>query len=315
MKFEGMDIPSSRSSQESRLSTLSSALSSPHSPSLFSSFSSPRPLSSALSMRSEDSLVSVPGFDVQPHLDRLLPCVSAMLSRFDQVNQITDDVHNLEIKLEEVLARKRKQWINNENKGDKKFGESSKQKEVGGEGKKTDISCRKTNLFHPRPQVSLPSSFSFTPSTLHSCSASMSFFPRARSTYSESESVPFQPQGSEAAKLASGVCGLYPVDSPGFGQYPRRRAWHSGSSHSADAAQRILVTLDRVAACANSDERFVLTRPRSEEGVRRHIGDRVPVKRKAWISEGPETEQDKPSVLTLEVSSVDTVNPVLSGSL
>lgn len=311
-----MDIPPSRSSQESCLSTLSSTLSSPHSPSVSSSFSSPRPLSSALSMRSEDSFVSEPGFDIQPHLDRLLPCVSAMLSRFDQVNQITEDVHNLEIKLEEALARKRKRWINNENKGDERFGESAKQKELRGEGWKTDnIRCRKTNLFHPRPQVSLPSSFSFTPSTLHSCPASISIFPRTRSTYSESESVPFQPQGSEAAKLASGVCGLYPVDSPGFGQYPRRRAWHSGSSHSADAAQRILVTLDGVAACANGGERFPLTRPRSEEGIRRHISDGVPVKRKAWISEGPETEQDKPSVLTLEVNLVDTVNPVLSGSL
>lgn len=239
-----------------------------------------------------------------------------MLSRFDQVNQITEDVHDLEIKLEEALARKRKRWINNENKRNERFGESPKQKKVGREGwKADDIRCRKTNLFHPRPQVSLPSSFSFTPSTLHSCPASMSIFPRKHSTYSESESVPYQPQGSKAAKLASGVCELYPVDSAGFGQYPRRRAWHSGSSHSADAAQRILVTLDGVAACANSDERFVLTRPRSEEGVRRHISDRVPVKRKAWISEGPATEQDKPSVLTLEGSSVDTVNPVLSGSL
>uniref|UniRef100_A0A3P8TXN5 Polycystic kidney disease 1b n=1 Tax=Amphiprion percula TaxID=161767 RepID=A0A3P8TXN5_AMPPE len=99
VKFEDMEIPPSRSSQESHLSTLSSTLPSSHSPSLFSPFSSPRPLSSALSTRSEDSLVSNPGSEVQPYLDNLLPCVNALLSRFDRVNQITEDIHNLEIKL------------------------------------------------------------------------------------------------------------------------------------------------------------------------------------------------------------------------
>uniref|UniRef100_A0A671Y792 Polycystic kidney disease 1b n=1 Tax=Sparus aurata TaxID=8175 RepID=A0A671Y792_SPAAU len=112
VKFEGMDIPPSRSSQESRLSTLSSTLPSPLSSSLSSSFSSPRPLSSAVSMRSED--LSEPGFDVQPYLVRLLPCVSELLSRFDQVNQITEDVHSLEMKLEEAQARRRNRLINND---------------------------------------------------------------------------------------------------------------------------------------------------------------------------------------------------------
>uniref|UniRef100_A0A3B4YDK7 Polycystin-1-like n=1 Tax=Seriola lalandi dorsalis TaxID=1841481 RepID=A0A3B4YDK7_SERLL len=102
VKFEGMDIPPSRSSQESRLSTFSSTLPSSYSPSLSSSFSSPRPPSSALSVRSEDSSVSEPGFDVSPYLDRLAPCVTALLSRFDRVNQITEDIHNLEMKLEEA---------------------------------------------------------------------------------------------------------------------------------------------------------------------------------------------------------------------
>uniref|UniRef100_A0A3Q3IQE5 Polycystic kidney disease 1b n=1 Tax=Monopterus albus TaxID=43700 RepID=A0A3Q3IQE5_MONAL len=101
VKFEGMDIPPSRSSQESRLSTLSSTLLSSHSPSLSNSFSSPSPLSSALSVRSEDSSVSEPGFDVQPYLDRLVPCVSALLSCFDRVNQTSEDVYDLEMKLVE----------------------------------------------------------------------------------------------------------------------------------------------------------------------------------------------------------------------
>lgn len=290
-----MDIPPSRSSQESRLSTLSSNLLSSHSPSLLSSFSSPRPLSSALSMKSEDSSVSESRLDVQPHLDRLLPCVSALLSRFDQVNQITEDVHNLETKLEEAQTRRRNRWISNKDKGAERFGESAKPKELEGEGRETgEVRHRKTGLVSPKPRISLPSSFTFTPSTLHYSAASICIFPRTRRTYSESESVPFQPQASsdnhtsEAAKLASGICGLYPAGSPGFG-HPRRRAWHSGSSHSADAAQRIFLTQG-----GNGGENlaFTNTRPRSEEGVRRHISDGVPVKRKAWISEGPETEQD-----------------------
>ncbi|XP_044035256.1 polycystin-1 isoform X2 [Siniperca chuatsi] len=300
VKFEGMDIPPSRSSQESCLSTLSSTLPSTHSPSLSSSFSSPRPLSSALSMRSEDSSVPEPGFDVQPYLDCLLPCVSALLSRFDQVNQITEDIHNLEMKLEEAQTRRRKMWISNENKGAERFGKSAKPKELVREERETaEVRHRKTGLLYPKPRVSLPSLFSLTPSALQYSAASIYIFPRTHSTYSESESVPFQPQASsdnhtsEAAKLASGICGLYPAGSPGFDRFPRRRAWHSGSSHSADAAQRIFLT-QGMGPCGNGGEHlaFNKTRPRSEEGVRRHISDGVPVKRKAWISEGSETEQD-----------------------
>lgn len=300
MKFEGMGIPPSRSSQQSRLSTLSFTFPSLHSPSLSSSISSPRPLSSALSMRSEDSSVSEPGFDVRPYLDCLLPCVSALLSQIDQVNQITEEVHNLEIKLEEALVRRRKRRIDNMDKGAERFEESAKPKELGGKvGETGVIRSRKTGVLYPKPRASLPSSFSFTPSTLHCSPTSMYIMPRTRRTYSESESLPLQPQASsnnhssEAAKLASGICGLYPASSPQLGRIPRRRAWHSGSSHSADAAQRILLTQGGFAVCGNGGERFALsnTRPRSEEGVRRHISDGVPVKRKAWISEGSETEQ------------------------
>ncbi|XP_027144915.1 polycystin-1 [Larimichthys crocea] len=301
VKFEGMDIPPSRSSQESRLSTLSSTLPSSHSPSLSSSFSSPRLLSSALSMRSEDSSVSEPGFDVQPYLDRLLPCVTTLLSRFDQVNHITEDVHNLEMKLEEAQTRRRKRWISNEEKGAERFSESAKPKELEGEGRQTgEVRQRKIGLFYPKAQVSIPSSFSFAPSTLHYPAAWMCIYPRKRSTYSESESLPFQALASsnnhtsETPKLASGVCSLYPAGSPGFDRFPRRRAWHSGSSHSADAAQRIFMNQDGVTSSDNGGEHleFTNTRPKSEEGLRRHISDGVPVKRKAWISEGSETEQD-----------------------
>lgn len=301
MKFEGMDIPPSRSSQESHLSTLSSTPTSVRSPSLSSSLSSPRPPSSALSTRSEDLSVSEPGFDVQPYLDRLLPCVSALLSRFDQVNQITEDVHNLEMKLEEAQIRRRKGWISNKIKGAERFKESAKPKELEREGRETaEVRDTKIGLLHPKPQVSLPSSYSFSHSTLHYSPVSVGIFPRTRSTSSESELVPFYPQASsnnhtsEAAKLASGICGLYPAGSPGFDRFPRRRAWHSGSSHSADAAQRIFLTRGGSGPCGNGRENvaFSKTRPRSDEGVGKPFSDGVPVKRKAWISEGSETEQD-----------------------
>ncbi|XP_070708244.1 polycystin-1 [Pempheris klunzingeri] len=301
VKFEGMDIPPSRSSQESRLSTLSSTLPPSRSPSLSSSFSSPRPPSSALSMRSEDMSVSVPGFDVQPNLDRLLPCVSALLSRFDQVNQITEDVHKLEMRLEEAQTRRRKRWISDRDKGAERFGECTKPKAVEAEGREPgEVRCRRAGLLYSKPRVSLPSSLSFTPPTLCFSAASTCLFPRTRSTYSESETVPFQPQASsdnrisEAARLASGICATRPAGSPGFGRFPRRRAWHSGSSHSADAAQRIFLTQGGIVPCGDGGGNFAFnnSRPRSEEGLRRHISDGVPVKKRAWIAEGSETEQN-----------------------
>uniref|UniRef100_UPI003AAB6BD9 polycystin-1 n=1 Tax=Centroberyx gerrardi TaxID=166262 RepID=UPI003AAB6BD9 len=292
VKFEGMDVPPSRSSQESRLSTLSSTL--PSSPS--SCFSSPRPPSSALSVRSEDSSVSEPGFDVQPYLDRLLPCVNGLLSRFDRVNQITEDLHDVEVKLEEAQVRRRKRWIRCQEEGAGRLGESRQPKAVEREGGAAgEIRHRKMGLLYP-----VPSSFSFNPSTLHSSSPSVSIFPRTRSSYSESALLQPHPSRdtlpSESAKAASGSCGLglYTAGPPGFGRFPRRRAWHSGSSHSADAAQRLLQAPGGVALCGNGGDGTASTkaRPRSEEGVRRRISDGFPVKRKAWISEGPETEQD-----------------------
>ncbi|XP_069373627.1 polycystin-1 isoform X2 [Paralichthys olivaceus] len=299
VKFEGMDIPPSRSSQESRLSTVSSTLPSYRSPSLSSSFSSPRPLSSALSVRSEDSSVSESGFDVSPYLDRLLPSVSTLLSHFDRVNQITEDVHNLEIKLEEAQTRRRKRWISNDKQSAERFKESTTNPKEPEAGMNTgEIRHRKTSLLYPKPRVSLPSSFSFNLSTLHSSAASLCIFPRTRGSCFESHSVlppvSSDKHSSDAANSASGICGLYPAGSLSFGEYPRRRAWHSGSSHSADAAQRAFQFSGGPPPCGNGigNLTYMNDRPRSEEGAKRRISDGVPVKRKAWISEGPESEQD-----------------------
>uniref|UniRef100_A0A3B4YHA8 Polycystin-1-like n=1 Tax=Seriola lalandi dorsalis TaxID=1841481 RepID=A0A3B4YHA8_SERLL len=152
VKFEGMDIPPSRSSQESRLSTFSSTLPSSYSPSLSSSFSSPRPPSSALSVRSEDSSVSEPGFDVSPYLDRLAPCVTALLSRFDRVNQITEDIHNLEMKLEEAQTRRRNRWISNNEEVAKRFGGSTTKPKEPEDGRLTgELKHRTTGPLYNEP--------------------------------------------------------------------------------------------------------------------------------------------------------------------
>lgn len=289
-----MDIPPSRFSQTSRLSTVSSTLPSLRSPSLSSSVSSAGSLSSAFSMRSEDSSVSEPGFDVQPYLERLVPSVTALISHFDRVTQITEEVHNLEMKLEEAQTKRRKKQISNREKGVARFRESEKPKE--GEGTVTEVRRRKTGVFYPRPRFSLPSSFSFNNTALHSSAASISIFLQTQNSYSESDSVHTQVSSSnhisEATNPTSGMCSLQPAGSLRIGQFPRRRAWHSGSSHSADAAQRAFLFPEGAVPCG--EEHFILinTRPRSEEGVKRRISDGVPVKRKAWISEGPESEQD-----------------------
>ncbi|XP_068614855.1 polycystin-1-like [Brachionichthys hirsutus] len=288
VKFEGMDIPPSWSSQESFLSTF---------PSHSSAVSSPRPLSSTLSVKSEDSSES--GFDVQPSLDRLLPCVTALLSHFDQVNQIIEGIYTLEIKLEEAQTRRKERRLSNKDKDATSLGEPTKPKEREGEERESkDVRNRKTNLLYPKPRVSLPSSFTVTPTTLYCSPTSICIAPRSRRPHSESESAPFLRQASShnnaCVKLVSGIHGLNPTGSPAGGRFPRRRAWHSGSSHSADAAQRISLTQGGLAASGNASESiaFVNTRPMSVEGVRRHVSGGVPVKRKAWIAEGSETEQD-----------------------
>lgn len=275
----------SRLSQESHFSTLSSSLSSSRS----SSFSSPCTPSSALFVSSEDQPTSVSGLEVQPHLDRLLPCVGALLCCFDQVNQVTEDVYSLEMKLEEALARRRKKLSNNKIRVRENPGCSSQPKELGGEEPENkEIRSRKIGVVHPNPRISLPSSFSFTPSTLHCPTPPMSLFSHNRSRYSESDSMPFQRQASssnlasEAAKLASETLDLYPEGSFGLPSSPRRRAWHSGSSHSADAAQRSLLSQDGLTGVRKESSVLTSSKPWNEEEKRGHMSDGVPVKRKAW---------------------------------
>lgn len=293
-----MDTPPSRSSQQSCLSTLSSALPASHSSCTTSSSSSPRPLSSNLSVDSENSLVSESesGFNVHSaHLDRLLPSFNAMLSGFDQVYKVTEDVHSLEIKLEEVLALRRKRRmrrVHNEDKAAKHAIESENPKGIENNRKEVhSAGYRMIGQVHAQPRSSVLSSYSFTPSTLHKSPALKVIYPRTRCSFSESELEPLKPmvsythRSSDVVKPTSRICGLDATDCSSFGSFPRRRAWHSGSSHSADVAQRVSLTLGK--------DCFHMSRPRSEAGIRRLVSDRVPVKRTAWISEGSEAEQDR----------------------
>lgn len=282
-----MDIPPSRSSQESRLSTASSTLHFSRSPSLCSPVSSPCSLSSVLSATSADSSA----FDVQPSCDRLLPRVTALLSRFDRVNQITEDVCDLEMKLEEAQTRRRKRWINTKGKSAESFGGSQNLEEQEDEGRLVgEVRRRKTGVFYPRQRVSLPSYFPFNTSKRHSSAASNRNFLQMQNPYSESDSVLPQVSSSnhgfEATNPIAGSRSACPAASLGNGQFPRRRAWNSGISHSADAAQRAFLLQRGDAPCVL----LTALRPRSEEGIQRRISDGVPVKRKAWTSEGPDAQ-------------------------
>uniref|UniRef100_A0A8C8HLX8 Polycystin-1 n=1 Tax=Oncorhynchus tshawytscha TaxID=74940 RepID=A0A8C8HLX8_ONCTS len=259
--------------------------------SCLSTLSSTHPLSSTLSLGSEDSGMSdAPGLDVQLNLDRLLSCVNGLLSRFDRVNQLTADVQGLETQLEEVQSRRRKRRPQRLGRGE----ETSEERGVGG-----GAMGRRTALLPPHSRISLTSlSPSLNPITLLSCPPSTNpSLPRVHSSYSESVVLQLHPHPprdthlSEATKPTQRSPGLGLGTGrswcPGARQFPRRRAWHSGSSHSADAAQRPPQAPGGGGSGVNTK-----ARPCSEEGDRRRASEGVPVKRRAWISEGPETDID-----------------------
>ncbi|XP_028975896.2 polycystin-1 [Esox lucius] len=270
VKFEGVVVPPSRSSRESCVSS-----------SLSSFLSSPRPLSSTASLRSEDfGFSDAPSLDVQPYLDRLLPLVDTLLSRFDRVNQLAADIHGLEKQLEEAESSKRTRKIQ---------GLGGERRERGG----------RTGARVAHSLISLPSSIHlFDPITsLSRPTYTNPSQPCIRSSFSESAVLQIHPlplrdaQFFEKRKPTHGspVLGLDNGSSryPEARQFPRRRAWHSGSSQSADSAQRPLQAMS-----GQDREANIRARPQSEEGGRRRSSEGLPVKRRAWISEGPETDPD-----------------------
>ncbi|CAL8282591.1 unnamed protein product [Merluccius merluccius] len=257
VKFEGMGSSPSRGSSGDSPFAPSPSVSSPRPPSsLSSSPSSP----SALSLRSEDSCASLvepaPAPDVQLCLDRLLPAVDAMLSGFESVNRVTEEIHCLEVNLEEAQSRARE-----------------------------------------RRRISLPSSASFDPSALLQSSPSARprhFGVRLRNSCSESYSAELSSSRFPAnlyppEAVSATPPGAHLQGPPGVEPFPRRRAWHSGSSHSANAALRVPWASDGSGPVGRGGA-LASGRPRSEEGVRGFVSDGAPIKRKAWISDGPEDE-------------------------
>uniref|UniRef100_A0A1A8M952 Polycystin cation channel PKD1/PKD2 domain-containing protein n=1 Tax=Nothobranchius pienaari TaxID=704102 RepID=A0A1A8M952_9TELE len=297
VKFEDMDTPPSRSSQGSAFSTLSSSIPSSCSPSLSSSFPSLHPPSSVLSVTSEDFLVSKPNQEVQPCLDGLEPIVSTLLSSFDRVSQLTEDIYNLEVMLHEAQERQRKRRTSNRMDNEMIDVESTKPKEPKEENVPAEVRHRKIGLLYPKSRISLPSLSTFSPFTTQSSFTPPFCFPRVRSSYSESESAPLQSQLFKLSKTSPGVPtpmsaqNISCFNSNSTVRFPKRRAWHSGSSHSADPAQRISQS-SVVPLYGGETLSFSNVRPRSKEEVRSCMGDRLQLKRKAWISEGPEREED-----------------------
>ncbi|KAJ8399764.1 hypothetical protein AAFF_G00408690 [Aldrovandia affinis] len=257
VKFEGMVSPPSRSSLGSQLSGLSA-----HSP------VGPR-LASAQSLGSEDSSLS-DSYDVQLYLDRLLPSVNSLLSQFDRVNQLTDDLHCIELRLQGAqsrMAQRRRQQANK------------------GRAWRRSVSTPPPRTSPPTPAPAPPPHPPSLPSFL-SCHPTI---PCTRTIFSES-TLPWQsshpckaahpttPDGGGPVRRASGA-------DTGIRRIPGRRAWHSGTSHSADVAQR----------SPQVPRSAIRARPWSEEGVRGLACDRAPVKRRAWHPEGPDTVGLAPS--------------------
>ncbi|KAL0984070.1 hypothetical protein UPYG_G00136680 [Umbra pygmaea] len=279
VKFEGLVAPPSRSSRASRASILSSSISSSRS----SYLSSPGPRSSTTSLQSDDSGVSdVAAFDIQPYLERLLPCVEALLSRFDRINQLTTDIYGLEKRLVEVQSSR----VRRTRQGHGERGTGV----VGAEGENI------MRVAHSR--ISLPSaSLTFNSVTSPAWPTStQSSLRRISSSFSESAVHQLHPlllrdtyllEASKPTIMCFGLgMGKGPSGDPEARQLPRRRAWHSGSSQSTNATHRPVQ-----AFTGGGSEVSIKARPWSREGECRPASGGLPVKRSAWISEGPEKDE------------------------
>ncbi|XP_067100237.1 LOW QUALITY PROTEIN: polycystin-1-like [Osmerus mordax] len=211
VQFEGMEAPPSRFSQESLLSSpLSPAPSPPPVPPppparATLSPPSPRPpsssLSSPLSVGSGWGVCAPDRPPPQAPLDRLLPTLALLLGRFDQVLQLTLDIQSLEERLEEATARRRRRLDG---------GAGVEETEGGGVCGSLSSPPRSSHLSPPRTR----------------CSESSVAQPHLHTSRDA------HPSKAAQAAHGSSVLGLGAGPPGGL---PRRRAWHSGSSHSADA--------------------------------------------------------------------------------
>lgn len=246
VKFEGMESPPSRSSQCSQFSNISSPVSPP----------GPRLVSSASSQVSESSTLS-DSHEVQQYLDRLLPSVDSLLAGFDRVNQLTDDVLNIEEQLQIVQSR----LVQNRKK------QSEPKPHVP-----------------PTPKLARPSQTSL-PMGLKPLQSSHDGIPQVpphrRATHSESSLL--GPSAHLTNYLSVSGRRKSQTAGPEIRGFPRRRAWHSGSCHSADTIQSL---------AKSQGPGAIPLRPRSEEGDWTESSEDMPVKKKAWHSDPSETEKD-----------------------
>ncbi|XP_059386846.1 polycystin-1 [Carassius carassius] len=243
VKFEGMVPPPSRSSQGSEASNCSVPLSP----------ISPRQVSSASSLASDSSVISG-SFNFHHYVDRLVPCVDSLMAGFDRVNQLTEEVYNFELQLQQIQSR-----IHQRRK--------AQPQQVALEG------CDPTPKLPPltpHPSTSVLEC-NHTPASLQGV---INTLPRCRATHSESSLM--GPAAQLGKRLLSALDGS--MNSPNLRKWgvPRRRAWNSVTCHSADTAQRLPGSHSTVA---------LPVRPRSEDGDREHVCDSMPIKRRAWHTE------------------------------
>lgn len=234
--------PPSRSSQGSEASNCSVPLSP----------IGPRQASSASSLASDSSVIS-DSFDFHHYVDRLVPCVDSLLAGFDRVNQLTEEVYNFELQLQQIQSRisqRRKQ---------------AQHVTFGGRDPKPKLPALPRN-----PSTSL---LECDP-TPGSVQGVINTLPRRRATHSESSLMGSAAQSGN--RILSTLDGG--MNSPNHRKLgvPRRRAWNSVTCHSADTAQRLPASHSTVAFPA---------RPRSEDGDRERVCDGLPIKRQAWHTE------------------------------
>lgn len=216
----------------------------------------PRLVSSASSQVSESSMVSE-SHEVQQYLDRLLPSVESLLAGFDRVNQLTDDVLNIEEQLQKV----------------QRIIVQNKRKKIDPEPE-----------MPPTPKLTRPSQTSICMG-LKPLRPSHDGIPevptRRRATHSESSLL--GPSAHLSAYLPLAGKQKSQTADPEIRGFPRRRAWHSGSCHSADTIQRY---------AKSQSPGAIPVRPRSEERDWTEANEGMPIKKRAWHSDPSEVEKD-----------------------
>ncbi|XP_062859991.1 polycystin-1 [Trichomycterus rosablanca] len=211
----------------------------------------PRLVSSTSSSASESSVLS-DSHEVQQYVDRLPPSVDNLLAGFDRVSQLTEDVYNIELQLQKVYSRIIQKRKTQREAQPKTFKKCSVSPEL------------------PDPKRQSQTSLTMCAPQVH---------PLRRAIHSESYIL----GSSTIPPTLFVVTKNSQIANPEIKNFPRRRAWHSGSCHSADTIQR----------CAKPQTpEDIPVRPRSEEGDLGKVSRRMPVKKRAWHPETSELENN-----------------------